>query len=316
MRRGPREAPSISSIRREMGAIQRYSMPTMKAPMGEPLCRARSSRSSSSLSTSSQSARVVHMGFSQRMCLPEGMARRRTSMWWKLAVQMTTASTASHFIMSSHCSKTLQGDCSPSSLSAAARSVASGSQIATTVASSASNARLRMCSRPIMPVPIMPKPRGCPKRGRPPVRVWGIRGGPRREARTRRGGRKESLACITRVLSMRSTSPSCHLKATRLSCMNLATALTTSPSTAEPSPNWTAFSPTFLASFQPVKAATTELKKTRLPVRLSLRNAGKAAVVVRQSPLGSHSNAVPCFLITASASCRVATLYVSLHERP
>mmetsp|Transcript_168894 Transcript_168894/g.542902 ORF Transcript_168894/g.542902 Transcript_168894/m.542902 type:complete len:241 (-) Transcript_168894:653-1375(-) len=239
------------------------------------------------------------------------------------------ASTSSEANMSVYCSKTWQC-CLLSgamSASASARAFSSESAMAATTATcSPSSAMLRMCSLPMAPVPMMPTRRGlgppCAKAatetatGAAMGSATSGSGRPRSEARTRRGGMKVSRECMTSVLSMNRMSPFFHVKTTRRSSMNFATAHMISLSTGEPSPSSTAFSPTFRASFQPVKAAIMELKKTRLPVRWSTRSAGKTAVTVLQSPLGSHSQVVPCFRIAASASARVVTLYVSFQERP
>mmetsp|Transcript_154523 Transcript_154523/g.474913 ORF Transcript_154523/g.474913 Transcript_154523/m.474913 type:complete len:319 (-) Transcript_154523:419-1375(-) len=210
-------------------------------------------------------------------------------------------------------SKTAQAAAlSPSSLRASARALSSESETATTTATASPRSlMLRMCSLPMAPVPTMPTRRGAAsaaeERGS---------GGPRSAASTRRGGSKLCRACMTSVLSTRRTSPSCHAKATWRSCMKRSTTRSASPSTGDPSPSTMARSPSLRASYQPVKAAITELKNTRLPVRLSRRRAGRTAVVVRQSPFGSHSKEVPCRRMAASASSLVATLYVSRQERP
>mmetsp|Transcript_55240 Transcript_55240/g.157235 ORF Transcript_55240/g.157235 Transcript_55240/m.157235 type:complete len:221 (+) Transcript_55240:1290-1952(+) len=205
----------------------------------------------------------------------------------------------------------------PSSCSASSRACSlESATAATTAASSPSSSMLRMCSLPMAPVPMIPTRMGAAAGCTAGCTAASASGSPRRDASTRRGGVKVSRACITRVLSMKRMSPWCHSKATRRSCMNWATPRIACASTGEPSPSTTAFSPTFRESFHPVKAAIMELKKTRFPVRPSTRSAGKMAVVVRQSPLGSHSYSVPCRRMAFSASSRVDTLYVSFQERP
>mmetsp|Transcript_31345 Transcript_31345/g.91432 ORF Transcript_31345/g.91432 Transcript_31345/m.91432 type:complete len:326 (-) Transcript_31345:356-1333(-) len=224
--------------------------------------------------------------------------------------------------MSSKRSKKVHfGPCSPKSSRASWRALASGSATAVTTATvSPRRAMLRMCSLPIAPVPTTPMRIG-PSSPPPPPEFRdevgdAMSGGPRKEAKTLRGGTKVSRACMAIVLSTSRTSPFFHLNTTRWRSMKSATARMASASRGEPSPRTTAFSPMFRESFQPVKAATTELKKTRFPVRWSMRSAGNEAVVVRQSPLGNHSHDVPCRLMASSASSRVLTAYVSFHERP
>mmetsp|Transcript_68016 Transcript_68016/g.142028 ORF Transcript_68016/g.142028 Transcript_68016/m.142028 type:complete len:217 (+) Transcript_68016:1228-1878(+) len=215
------------------------------------------------------------------------------------------------------------------SATASMRALGSGSAMAAIVASpSPIKARFLMCSLPIAPVPMTPTRTGffvagtARVDGSKPV-VVAIESGleqptskastttsgvPRSDASTRRGGTNVSRACMTSVLSTRRMSPFFQRKTTRRSSMNLATANRTSLSTGDPSPRTTAFSPTFRASFQPVKAAIIELKKTRFPVRGSVFRAGRTAVVVLQSPLGNHSHEVPCLRMTASASSLVPAL--------
>mmetsp|Transcript_31400 Transcript_31400/g.50507 ORF Transcript_31400/g.50507 Transcript_31400/m.50507 type:complete len:219 (+) Transcript_31400:1318-1974(+) len=217
---------------------------------------------------------------------------------------MTTASTKSQASRSSSVLKTAQDEprTRPSSAKASLRAESLWSATATMMAKSARRAKLRICSLPMAPVPRMPILSGfCTPSSTVP------RGGPRRAASTRRGGLKVCLECMARVLSIINTSPRFHRKATSLSDMNVATARIATASTGVPSPSITAFSPTFLESFQPVKAATTELKKTRFPLRESVLSAGRTAVIDLQSPLGSHSHVVPCLRMDSSASSRLDT---------
>mmetsp|Transcript_714 Transcript_714/g.1574 ORF Transcript_714/g.1574 Transcript_714/m.1574 type:complete len:278 (-) Transcript_714:641-1474(-) len=276
-----------------MGGMYRYSMPVMKMP-GDVLRR---SRSVSRRSTSSQSSTVVHSGFSQRMCFPEAMAFLRVWMCWKFGVQMMSTSTKSQLTRSSSVWKmATRGALGPSSSRASFRATSLVSATAVTCNSFSNRAMFRMCSFPIAPVPMIPA-----------RRRWSHKAGPRKAASTRRGGSKLCRLWSTLVLSTMRMSPFFHAKATSFSSINRATAFSAFLSTGVKSPSTTAFSPTFLASFHPVKAATMELKKTWRPVRSSTRSAGRTEVVVRQSPLGSHSQLVPCFRIASSASSRVVT---------
>mmetsp|Transcript_87636 Transcript_87636/g.203857 ORF Transcript_87636/g.203857 Transcript_87636/m.203857 type:complete len:343 (+) Transcript_87636:906-1934(+) len=296
----PCSPESVSPIKCAIGGIHRYSMPVMKTLGGAPVLCASASRNTRSLSTSSQSATVVQSGFSQRICLPIGIARLKMSMCVKLGVQTMTASTKSHSSKSSALSNTAH-DLWPSSSSASARALVSESDTATITATpSPKSATLRMCSLPMAPVPMMPTRRGAGSAC--------SNGGPRSAANTRRGGSKLCRACITSVLSMKSTSPACHGMATWRSCMKRATSRSAVASTAEPSPSSTDCSPTLRASFHPVKAAMTELKNTRWPVRSSRHKPGNGIVTVRQSPFGNHEKEVPCSRMAASASSRVSAL--------
>mmetsp|Transcript_11982 Transcript_11982/g.21196 ORF Transcript_11982/g.21196 Transcript_11982/m.21196 type:complete len:314 (+) Transcript_11982:789-1730(+) len=306
----PKFLESDSSMRRVMGGMYLYSMPVMKTP-GRPGPFQLASRSFSNLSTSSQSSRVVQSGFSHRMCLPVAMALRRVSMCRKFGVQMISTSTKSHCIKASSSAKMATLGCaSPRSRTASCRALASESATAVTMASFwPSKEMFRMCSLPMAPVPRMPALSGLTPSA-------DEIGGPLSAASTRRGGSNVCLECITVVLSSTRMSPFFQVKATSFSLMNRATALIASAFTGDPSPRTTAFSPTFLESFQPVKAATIELKKTCRPVRSSFRKAGSTAVTVLQSPLGSHSQEVPCLRMAASASARLETANVSAQERP
>mmetsp|Transcript_46847 Transcript_46847/g.109389 ORF Transcript_46847/g.109389 Transcript_46847/m.109389 type:complete len:339 (+) Transcript_46847:771-1787(+) len=286
---------SDSSIRRRMGGMYRYSMPVMKTgAFSDP---ERTTRSVRSRSTSSQSSTVVHNGFSQRMCLPDIIAFRSVWMCWKFGVQMMSTSTKSQFISSSSDRKTAtRGARSPSSSRASRKAASLESAIAVTTICSPINATLRMCSLPMAPVPMIPARRAGPRSGLP-----------RSAARTRRGGSKLCREWRTLPLSTMRMSPFFQAKATSLSAIKRATALSACLFTGLKSPSRTASSPTFLESFQPVKAAMTELKKTRRPVRSSMRRAGRAAVVTFRSPPDSHSHVEPCLVITSSASSRVLT---------
>ena len=101
-------------------------------------------------------------------------------------------------------------------------------------------------------------------------------------------GRRE---CMTVRLSSSRRSPCCQGKATQMSSMSATASSMARGSMADPSPKTTASLPRFRESFQPVYAATTELKNDLLCVcSLPTRTAGSTFVTVRRLPSSIHSH--------------------------
>lgn len=114
------------------------------------------------------------------------------------------------------------------------------------------------------------------------------------EASTRRGGSNERREWRTAKLSINITSPFFQGMATHSSSRIFKQSWMISAGNSWPSPNVTAFTGSFLASFHPVYAATMLLNQILRCLDLSYLMAGIGPITVF-TPLPSHSSFIPSF---------------------